>query len=149
MYMSLIKWNPEVRLSPSLSSWMDDFFSDNNGDWNLPMVRGVSIPAVNVTEGKDSYNMALAAPGFKKEDFKVELSNGCLTVSGESEHQEEEKDEKVTRKEFSYASFNRSFTLPENVKSDNISAKYTDGILHIAIPKSKTEEKQGKVVMIK
>jgi HSP20 family protein len=147
--MTLIKWNPEVRLSPSISSWMEDFFSDGNGDWNLPLVRGVRIPAVNVTEGKDSFNMELAAPGFKKEDFKVELNNGCLTVSGASERQEEEKDEKVTRREFSYSSFNRSFTLPENAKSDNIVAKYVDGILHISIPKSKAAEKVGKMVPIK
>ena len=145
--MSLIKWNPEVSLMPKFSSWMDDFFSDN-GDWMKPAFAGISVPAVNVTENKTSFKLEVAAPGFKKDDFKIEVNNGIMTISGETKQEATDKDEQYTRREFSYSKFSRSFTLPENVKSDNITAKFDDGILRIGLPKTKTEEKAAKTISI-
>ena len=139
--MTLVKWNPESSLFPSLSSWMDDMFADN-GDFPVPMVKGISIPAVNVTETNKEFKLKVAAPGFKKEDFKLEVKNGFLTITGESETQEEKEDEKYTRREFRFNSFTRSFTLPENVKEDKIEANYKDGILMIILPKSKVEKEE-------
>lgn len=144
--MSLIKWNPELSFLPNPPSWMDDFFSD--GDWFKPAIKGVSIPAINVTEGKKAFKLEVGAPGFKKDDFKIEVNNGYLTISGEHKNEKEDKEDKVTRREFSYSTFARSFTLPENVKSDDISAKYEDGILLITLPKSKVEEKVAKTVAV-
>lgn len=137
--MSLVKWNPETSLFPSISSWMEDFFADN-GDFLKPRIKGVSIPAVNVTENKNAFKLEVAAPGFKKEDFKLEVKNGYLTISGEVKVEEEKKDEEYTRHEFRFDSFTRSFSLPENVKETDIEAKYTDGILQVTLPKTKVEK---------
>ncbi|MBK9335927.1 MAG: Hsp20/alpha crystallin family protein [Lewinellaceae bacterium] len=136
--MSLIKWNPEVSFFSSFPGWMDDFFSDK-GDFPLPAVKGVSIPAVNVTENKNEYKLEVAAPGFKKEDFKLEVKNGYLTISAETREEEKKEDDKCTRREFRFSSFSRSFALPENVQDTHINARYKDGILLIALPKSEVE----------
>lgn len=113
----------------------NEWFDNGNGDmWgNVAMV-----PAVNITEGKDNFKVALAAPGMKKEDFKIDVEGDMLTISAETETKKEEKEEKFTRKEYNYTSFRRTFTLPTGVKKDKIEAKYVDGILNLILPK--TEE---------
>jgi HSP20 family protein len=96
------------------------------------------LPSVNIAETNDSFNIEVAAPGMKRDDFKVELDNNVLTISSEVENKKEEKDKEgnYTRKEFSYQSFQRSFALPENkVEGEKIAARYADGILHITVPK--------------
>ena len=144
--MSLNKWNPTTSFFPTLSSWMDDLLPDNGF---MPAVKGVSIPAVNATENKNAFQLKVAAPGFKKEDFKLEVKNGYLTVSGESSEEKEDKDETFTRREYSYNTFSRSFSLPENVNGDDISAKYADGVLKVTLPKKVTEEKAVKQIAVK
>lgn len=135
--MSLVKWNPQSSFFPSISNWMDDFFPESGFK---PAAKGFSIPAVNVTENPKAFNLNVAAPGFKKEDFKLEVQNGYLTISGEVQEEKEDKDEKYTRKEFAYSTFSRSFSLPENVNNEDISAQYADGVLKVTLPKKKTEE---------
>lgn len=144
--MTLTKWMPANNLFPTVSDWMDDFFSDNGF---IPAVKGISIPAVNATENKKAFQLKVAAPGFKKEDFKLEVKNGYLTVSGESSEEKEDKDETFTRREYSYNTFSRSFSLPENVNGDNITAQYTDGVLKVTLPKKVTEEKATKQITVK
>ncbi|MEZ4893203.1 MAG: Hsp20/alpha crystallin family protein [Saprospiraceae bacterium] len=112
--MSLIKWNPENNFFPSFSNWMDDFFPDNG----YKSFNGMSVPAVNILETKKDFKLKIAAPGFKKNDFKLEVQHGLLTISGEMKMEKEEKEERYTRQEFSYSTFRRSFTLPENIKAD-------------------------------
>jgi HSP20 family protein len=96
-----------------------------------------TLPAVNVKENDDAFEIEVAAPGMSKKDFRVNLENNVLTIS--SERKEEKKEEEkghFTRREFSYQSFQRSFTIPENmVEGDKISAKYNDGLLCIHLPK--------------
>ena len=145
--MSIIKWNPETSLYPAFSRWMDDFV-DTNENWFMPL-KGTSLPAVNVKEMKNAFKLEIAAPGFKKEDFKLEIKDGYLTVTGESNMEKEEKDEKITRQEYRYSSFARSFSLPENVNSDQIAAEYADGILKVTLPKTSTEEKPSKQISVK
>lgn len=97
------------------------------------------MPAVNVKETNDAYELEVAAPGMSKEDFRVELDNNMLVIAAEKEQKHEDQDEKngYARREFSYQSFTRTFSLPERmVKGDQISAKYKDGILHISVPKT-------------
>ncbi|GAB3538161.1 Hsp20/alpha crystallin family protein [Pontibacter brevis] len=133
-------------LLPTIPSLFDDSIM---GDWfNWPMnsnsERG-SVPAVNVRETGDAYELEVAAPGMTKQDFKVELDNNMLVISAQKEdkHEEENVKENYTRREFNYQSFVRTFSLPERlVEGDKISAKYHDGILHIAVPK--TEEAKVK-----
>jgi len=93
------------------------------------------LPAVNIVEGDDSFTIEVAAPGLEKKDFHVDLDNNCLTISSEKEQESEETTEKYARKEFSYSTFRRSFTLPETVNSEEIQASHKDGILYVKIPK--------------
>ena len=115
----------------------DNFFKPwnewfNNGTNFLDRI--ASVPSVNITEQKDAYLVSLAAPGLKNEDFKIDMEGNMLTISCENEESKEEKEEKFTRKEYSYSSFSRSFTLPDNIKKEQIEAKYEDGVLKITLP---------------
>jgi len=107
------------------SEYLNEFFKGKNG---------TSTPAVNIVEEKDDFRIEVAAPGLEKKDFVVNLENNVLTISSEKESKSEEKDGKVMLREFSYTSFKRSFTLPNTVDGDKISATHKDGILYITIP---------------
>jgi len=124
---------------PSTPSIFDRFFDGDLMDWNRNNFSGTNstLPAVNVKENSNEFQIDVAAPGMRKEDFNVNYDNGMLTISSEHENKVEEKDgEKVTRREFSYQSFRRSFTVAENaVDAEKIKASYKDGILHILLPK--------------
>lgn len=144
--MSLIKWNPENNIFPAFTNWMDDFFPENGYKFRTAF----HMPAVNVLETKDAFKLKVAAPGFKKEDFKLEIHNGMLVISGEVKEEKVEKDEKYTRQEFSMNTFTRTFSLPENVKTDAIAAEYADGVLKINLPKVlKTEDKPALQISVK
>jgi HSP20 family protein len=110
---------------------------------------GTTIPAVNIRETKDEFLVEMAAPGMKKDDFKVELDGTLLTISSEkSSEQSDEKSGEYSRREFSYEAFQRSFTLPKDVvDADRLKASYQDGVLRLQIPK-KEEAKQKPPRMI-
>lgn len=136
---SLVRTNGN--LFPTIPSLFDDFLTRDWLDSSLANWRtsGNTLPAVNVKESNEDFKIEVAAPGMKRNDFKVELDNNVLTISSQLEDKHEEKDENgnYTRREFSYQSFQRSFSLPENkVQGDKITAKYTDGILHVTVPKT-------------
>ena len=96
-----------------------------------------------LAETDDEFMLEVAAPGMKKDDFEVNLENDVLTVSSESKEEAEEKEAAYTRSEFSYQSFQRTFTLPENmVDGDKIDAKYEDGILKLKLPKLEHAKKK-------
>ncbi|HXD78602.1 MAG TPA: Hsp20/alpha crystallin family protein [Puia sp.] len=101
----------------------------------------INIPAVNISEQKDSYVVSLAAPGMKKDDFKIDVDGSTLTISAESEETKEDKEERFTRKEFNYTSFTRSFTLPEWINKDKIDASYDNGLLKLTLPKTEEARK--------
>lgn len=140
---------PTLRTRNAWPNLVEEFF---NNDVLFPRffdneVRK-SLPAVNIVENKDDYKIEVAAPGLHKEDFKIDLENNVLTVSSEREEKKEVNEEKVMRKEFSYYSFTRSFTLPMTVNADKIEASHKDGILYITIPK-KEEAKEKPARQIK
>ena len=141
--MTLVKRNGSL-LNP-LPMLFDDFFNRDVFNWNGTNFSdtNTTIPAVNIKETAENYEVEVAAPGMSKKDFKVELDGNMLTISSERTNQRESKeDEKYSRKEFSYQSFQRTFNLPkEVVDADKIQAKYSDGVLHLLIPK-KEEAKQ-------
>jgi HSP20 family protein len=131
-----------AKVNEKMPAVFDDFFKPWNEwfDGGL-MNRTMKVPSVNITEHKDEYVVALAAPGLKKEDFKIDVEANMLTVSCEKEENKEEKDKKFTRKEYNYTSFSRSFTLPEEVNREKIEAKYEDGVLKIALPRKDEAKK--------
>ncbi|MBD1259180.1 Hsp20/alpha crystallin family protein [Maribacter polysiphoniae] len=126
--MSLIKRNDV--LFPSI---MNEILKP---DWFGGMVNdNASIPAVNIKENEKDYELELAVPGRKKEDFKIEVNENLLTVSSETSTSENEEKENYTRREFTFSSFKRAFTLPETIDEDGIKATYENGILKFNLPK--------------
>ncbi len=124
---------------PSLidGSWLSDFFDTGrflDSDW----LRKQSVPAVNVKETEKSFEIEVAAPGLTKKDFNITVENRVLTISSEKTVENEEKEENYTRREFSYSSFSRGFTLPEDVNEEDVKANYVDGVLRLTVPKKIT-----------
>lgn len=121
--------------------------------WNTdgffkPFFESEFLPAVNIRDKKDSYELEVSAPGYKKEDFKVTTDNGMLNISAETSSENEEEKDNYTRKEFSRSSFSRSFSLPENVTEDQIKASYNDGLLSVTLKKTEATEKQAKQISV-
>jgi len=136
--MTLIKHNRKNQFPTIFDDiFMKDFFQN---EWKPTISK--SIPAVNVTEHSDSFELAFAVPGMKKEDFKIELNNDQLIISAEVSESKEEVG-KITRKEFSFSSFERRFTLPESANVHEIGAKYENGILNISVPKKEEAKVQA------
>lgn len=123
---------------PTFAKVVNDIFNEDfvkNLDENLSVWNG-SQPAVNVKEDADGFALALAAPGYGKEDIEVKIEENVLTISSDKKDEATEKEgEKFTRKEFKYAAFKRTFTLPDTVDSTKIVANYENGILNLSIPK--------------
>jgi HSP20 family protein len=140
-----------VKFANQMPSLIDRFFNDDLFDWSIQNFSNnfTNLPAVNIKEKNDAFEIEMAAPGFNKEDFKIELNNNILSISSEKKIENETKEnERYTRREFSYQSFMRSFTLPDTIEGEKINAKYENGILNIHIPK-KDEAKVKPVKQIK
>lgn len=145
--MSLIK-RSEWPVLTSPTTWLTDFFDNRffDSDW----LRNQSLPAVNVKETDSTYEIEMAAPGLEKKDFNITTDNGVLTISSEKEEETEKKEKNYTRKEFSYSSFTRSFTLPENVKEEDIKATYENGLLKLILNKKQVGTmKMKKAIEVK
>lgn len=126
-----------VRFSNQFPSLFDRFFDNNMMDWSNRNFSetNTTLPSVNIKEDEGGYHVEMAAPGFEKGDFNIELNNNLLTISSEKKVENKTQgDENYTKQEFSYQSFSRSFTLPNTVENDKITAKYANGILEVHIP---------------
>lgn len=133
--MTLIKRTQNV---PAWPAFFNEFFDRDWLDWTNRNFSNTNttLPAVNIKESTDRFEVEMAAPGFEKADFKIELNKDVLTISSEKKVEKETNDDQqFTRREFSYQSFCRSFSLPESTDRDNISARYENGILKVEIPK--------------
>ena len=129
--MSLIRYNTNEYVPATFSSLIDRFFNDT-----LTRSGGSSFqPRVDIVENDKAFELHVAAPGMNKEDFQIEMNEDFLTVSGERKFTNEKKDANWHSIETQYGSFSRSFSLPENVDSTKIAAKYNNGILEVTIPK--------------
>ena len=135
--MNLIRKQP-----PFFASLIDDFI---NTDWNLkvPTFSG-TVPAVNIKELDSQFEIELAVPGMKKDDFEIEVEDGVLSISSTQEEEQVNEKGKFTRREFSYSSFRRSFTLPDSVNPTKIDATYKEGVLLVLLPKHKEAQPQPK-----
>jgi HSP20 family protein len=133
--MSLIK---RENYWPALPGFFNDFINRDWYDWSNQnfSLTNTTIPSVNIKETENEFEVDMAAPGMVKDDFKIELKNNVLTISSEKQSESQSTERKnVTRREFSYQSFSRSFNLPVFVETDQITAKYENGILRVNIPK--------------
>jgi HSP20 family protein len=130
--MTLLKKSNGNR--PVLESMFADFFDFNE---MLPF-KGItafkSVPSVNVIENGNELKLQVAAPGLNKNDFKLTIDKGILTISAEKQEEQKEENEKFTKREFNYSSFSRSFSLPDYVIEEGAQAKFEDGILKITLP---------------
>ncbi|MDX5438546.1 MAG: Hsp20/alpha crystallin family protein [Pontibacter sp.] len=142
--------------SPSRSDF-GDFFSDidrffNNDFFLMPMQMRrqmeSSMPAVNIRDKEKEYLIEVAAPGMKKEDFNIDMEEGMLTISSQKEEEKSEDKDDFKRREYNYSSFSRSFSLPDNVKPDDIKARYEDGVLKLTVPKREQQDKPKKKIKI-
>ena len=123
------------KTNPWFPSLLDEFFTRDLG-LDLPS-RHQAVPAVNISETDTAFSLALAAPGKTRKDFQIELDDHILTISSDAQTENESTHENYSRKEFSYASFQRSFRLPETVNTQDIEANYKEGILTVTLPKLK------------
>lgn len=106
-------------------------------------------PSANIKESEESFEIQLALPGFKKEDFKIEVQDKSLTVSSEVKTETEDSTENYIRKEFSFNSFSRSFRLPRTVDSEQIAAEFENGILTLTLPKrEEAKAKEPRLIAI-
>lgn len=129
--MSIIRYNTNDYVPTTFSNLVDKFFNES-----LARTGGSTfVPKVDIIENTESYEIQLAVPGLNKEDFKIELNDNYLTVSGERKFTNEKKERTFHSIETHYGSFSRSFSLPENVDGTKINAKYNNGILELTIPK--------------
>jgi HSP20 family protein len=145
--MSLIKWNNFDDTFPSLPAVLEDFFGRDN--YSRSLSTGINTPAVNIKEEDDKFLVTLAVPGVKKEDIKLNVQNGMLTVSSEKkDEKKEEKEGKYSRYEYNFSSFSRSFSLPDNADAEYIKAKYEDGELKIELQKKEKTLSAGREIQI-
>lgn len=135
---------------PVFSPMFDDFFGRELFNWgnNNYSSTSTTMPSVNIRETVDNYDVEVAAPGMDKKDFKITLEGNLLTISSSKQQSSEETNDRYTRREFSYQSFQRSFELPRDVvDQDKINTRYENGLLHLSIPK-KEESKRKEPRMI-
>lgn len=144
--MALVKWDPLRE--------MEDMFTRYAKSMGWPalgaqetMAAAEWAPRVDIAETDAAYVIKAEIPGVRKEDVKITVDNGILTISGERKEEKEEKDKKFHRVERIYGSFSRSFTLPDNVDESKIDAEFKDGVLTLTIPK--TEKAKPRAVEVK
>jgi HSP20 family protein len=149
--MTILKRNGN--LQNHFPTLFDDLLNRDVFNWGLSNFSdtNTTIPAVNIKETPDNYEVEVAAPGMAKKDFRVLLEGNTLTISSEKATQKEQKENvKYTSREFSYQSFSRTFTLQKDVvDTEKIQAKYEDGVLHLLIPKKEqAKQKEPKLIEI-
>ncbi len=139
--MTLVKHNYR-----NLGNVFDELFNQLPATWNKEF--NLNVPPVNIHEAADSFTVEVSAPGLSKEDFKVNLDKGLLTISYEKKGEAENKDYKTHRREFSTASFKRSFTVEDKINEDGIQAKYENGVLKLLLPKKEEVKVTPKEIAI-
>ena len=145
--MTLVKFNQQP--VKTLSGIMDDIFNGKfiNKDFATSDFFGAHAP-VNIRDTKDAYVLDVVAPGFEKGDFKINLDGQTLTISSEKKSEQKVENEKQIRREFSFRSFSRSFTLDENVDAEKINAKYENGVLKVTLPKKEAKQETAKEITV-
>jgi HSP20 family protein len=144
--MTLVKVNNSGLQKP-FSSLVDEFFNEFpvlGKTWN----DSFEFPPVNIHETADTYHLELNVPGRNKEDFKINVENGLLTIGYEKKEETKSDDYKTVRREFSYRSFKRSFTVDQLIDATGIQAKYENGLLKILLPKREETKQSNRQINI-
>lgn len=147
--MTLVKFNSANKNNGSLLPGFSDVFDSIFNDTFLNDRMVTRVPAVNIGESENNYHVELAAPGLKKEDFKISLDRNVLNIYVEKQNEQNAGEKNYSKREYSYSSFVRSFTLPEGANAENIEASYTDGILKIDIAKREEAKQVRRQIEIK
>lgn len=146
--MTLVKFNPE-KVNNSLLPGFNDVFDSVFNDTFFTGRMVNRVPAANISETTENYHIELAAPGLKKEDFKMNLDRSVLSVSVEQSSENNNNQKNYSKREYSYSSFVRSFTLPESADDNSIEATYSDGVLKIDIAKKEEAKSVSRQIDIK
>lgn len=141
--MTLVKHN-----TAPFNSLFDELFNSFPSSWGKDANQAYNNVPVNIHETAEGYHLELNAPGRNKEDFKVNIENGLLTIGYERKESTEQKDYKTIRREFSFRSFKRSFTIDEKINADNIQARYENGVLKLYLPKKEEVKASPKEINI-
>jgi HSP20 family protein len=141
--MTLVKHN-----TTPFNNLFDELFNSFPATWGKDAQQAYAVVPVNIHETNEGYHVELNAPGRNKEDFKVNVENGLLTISYEKKENTEQKDYKTIRREFSFRSFKRSFTLDEKINADAIQARYENGVLKLYLPKKEEVKVSPKEITI-
>jgi HSP20 family protein len=144
----MLKLESKRGFLPVFSDFAENFFGRNDDFFPTLGLFAKNTPAVNIYETPEAFNLELGAPGMERQDFKVTVDNGVLTIKAEKKEKREEEGLKFTRREFNYMRFERNFMLPENILVDKINAVYEDGLLKVALPKTKVTKHEVKNIEI-
>lgn len=146
--MTLVKFSNGQK-SNAVNPWFSDVFDSIINDSFLNDRFVNKVPAVNIAETENEFQIELAVPGLKKEDFKINLDKNVLSVSAEKETENADETKKYSKKEYSYNSFVRSFTLPETADQTKINAEYNDGVLKLVVAKKEEAKLQAREIAVK
>lgn len=141
------KYQPAQSTKPFFGGLLNEFFNHNLSNF-IGSDSVLHQPGVNVIETPDAFRLEVAAPGFDKQDFSVNLEDKQLVVSANREKSVEDQNERFVRREFHYVSFKRSFHLPETVNPQGIAAVYNNGVLQVTLPKKEEAKPLVKTVEI-
>lgn len=147
--MTLVKFNADKRNSGSLLPGFNDVFDSILNDTFFSDRMISRVPAANISESEDHFHVELAAPGLKKEDFKINLDRNVMNIAVERQNEQHDDQKNYSKREYSYSSWVRSFTLPESANAEQIEAAYTDGILKIDIAKREEAKAVRRQIEIK
>lgn len=131
----------------SVDPWLNDVFNSFFNDHGLSNSFSSKSPAVNIVEKDNGFEIELATPGLKKEDFNISIEKNVLTISAETKSEESVEEKKYNKREFNYTSFSRSFTLPDNINDEDVNAKYDNGVLTVSLTKQEEVDTKKTVVI--
>lgn len=144
--MTLVKFSGNK--SRGVDGWVNDFFNPIFNDSFLSDRFIARVPAVNVAETSEAYHIEVAAPGLDKGDFKLNIDGEVLTISAEKKTENTNESKKYSKREYSYTSFTRSFTLPESIDHNSIDANYKDGVLQVVIGKKEEAKVASRLIEV-
>lgn len=147
--MALIKFPTRTLNTDSVNPFVNSVFDNLFNDSFISDRLVTRVPAVNITETPAAYNVELAAPGLQKSDFQINVDRDIISISVDKKEESEVSEKTYSKKEYSYTSFTRSFTLPDTVDHSNIAAEYTDGVLHVTIGKKEEAIVAKRLIEVK